>query len=171
MNLWRCLIIELMILQLRRGAKKLQLRYIPYIALQCSWGMIQTLVGFLFFCSSITNRHICFNGSIATFWNKPYGISLGLFIFIPPKARFYNSEKHQLSDVEIQERLLVHEFGHTFQSLLLGPLYFLIIGLPSVIWGMVKKENQSYFSFYTESWANYLGEKHTGKKSMERIDI
>lgn len=147
------------------------LRHIFYTALQCSWGIIQTLVGAIFFCSSLNDRHIFFNGSIATFWNKPYGISLGLFIFIPPKARFYNSEKYQFSDSEIRERLLVHEFGHTIQSLLLGPLYFLVIGLPSVVWGMVKSENRSYFSFYTESWANDLGEKYTGKKSMEMIDI
>lgn len=51
------------------------------------------------------------------------------------------------------------------------PLYFLIVGLPSVIWGMVKKPEQSYFSFYTEKWANHLGEKFTGKKSMEMLDI
>ena len=69
------------------------------------------------------------------------------------------------------ERLVVHEYGHTIQSLILGPLYFLIVGLPSVIWGMVKKPEQSYFSFYTEKWANHLGEKFTGKKSMEMLDI
>ncbi len=96
---------------------------------------------------------------------------MGLFIFIPPQARFYNSEKYHLSDDEIKSRLLVHEFGHTYQSLILGPLYFLVVGLPSVIWGLVKKPGKSYFSFYAENWANLLGEKHTGQKSMEKIDI
>ena len=112
-----------------------------------------------------------YNGAVATFWNKPFGISLGLFVFVPPKARFYNSEKYHFSEDEIKSRLLVHEYGHTYQSLILGPLYFLVVGLPSVIWGMVKRTGQSYFSFYAEKWANHLGEKHTGLKSMETIDI
>ena len=133
--------------------------------------MIQTIAGLVMFLTSAGNRHAWYNGAVATFWNKPFGISLGLFIFIPPKARFYNAEKYHFSDDEIQSRLLVHEYGHTFQSLILGPLYFPAAGLPSVIWGMVKKPEKSYFSFYAEKWANHLGEKHTGLKSMETIDI
>ena len=133
--------------------------------------MIQTIAGLVMFLTSAGSRHTWYNGAVATFWNKPFGISLGLFIFIPPKARFYNAEKYHFSDDEIQSRLLVHEYGHTFQSLILGPLYFPAAGLPSVIWGMVKKADKSYFSFYAEKWANHLGEKHTGLKSMETIDI
>ncbi|MDR0751575.1 MAG: hypothetical protein LBF12_03175 [Christensenellaceae bacterium] len=59
----------------------------------------------------------------------------------------------------------IHEFGHTIQSLILGPFYLLIIGIPSFVWCNSKrfielrKTGVSYFSFYTERWANYLGEK------------
>ena len=94
-----------------------------------------------------------------------------MFIFIPPKARFYNPDKYDLKAEEIRERLLVHEYGHTYQSLILGPLFIPVVGIPSVIWGMVKKPGQSYFSFYAENWANHLGEKFTGRKSMENIDV
>ena len=146
-------------------------KHLPYILIQCTWGIIQTIAGFVMFLISTGSNHAWYNGAVATFWNKPFGISLGLFIFIPPKARFYNSEKYNFSDEEIQSRLLVHEYGHTYQSLILGPLYFLVAGLPSVIWGMVKRPGRSYFSFYAEKWANHLGEKHTGLKSMETIDI
>ena len=146
-------------------------KHLPYILIQCTWGIIQTIAGFVMFLISTGSNHAWYNGAVATFWNKPFGISLGLFIFIPPKARFYNSEKYIFSDEEIQSRLLVHEYGHTYQSLILGPLYFLVAGLPSVIWGMVKRPGRSYFSFYAEKWANHLGEKHTGLKSMETIDI
>ncbi len=149
----------------------MKLRFIPYFLLQCSWGIIQTFVGFIMFCYSIKDRHRFFNGAIATYWKKTYGISLGAFIFIPPKARFYNSVKYHFSNDEIQDRLLVHEYGHTIQSLFLGPLYFLIIGIPSVIWGTVKKTDQSYFSFFTEKTANRLGEYFSGKKSMEMLDL
>ena len=158
-------------LRLRPAMQKKLLRHLPYILIQCTWGIIQTIAGFVMFLISTGSNHAWYNGAVATFWNKPFGISLGLFIFIPPKARFYNSEKYNFSDEEIQSRLLVHEYGHTYQSLILGPLYFLVAGLPSVIWGMVKRPGRSYFSFYAEKWANHLGEKHTGLKSMEMIDI
>lgn len=148
----------------------MSIKYLPYIIIQCTWGIIQTLAGFIIYLTSFGERHIFYKGSIATFWKRSYGISLGLFIFIPPKARFYNAEKYHFKDDEICERLVIHEYGHTIQSLILGPLYFLLVGLPSVIWGMVKKPEWSYFSFYSEKWANRLGEKCTGKKSMEMID-
>ncbi len=146
-------------------------RYIPYMLLQWTWGILQTIVGFVLFCISIRDRHTFFHGAVATYWNRPFGISLGAFIFIPPKARFYNPEKYHFSEAEIQERLTVHEYGHTIQSLILGPFYFLIVGIPSAIWGMVKPANRSYFSFYAEKWANRFGEICTFRKSMETIDI
>ena len=146
-------------------------KYIPYILIQCTWGIIQTIAGLVMFLTSTGSRRAWYNGTVATFWNKPFGISLGLFIFIPPQARFYKSEKYHFSKDEIQSRLLVHEYSHTYQSLILGPLYLPVAGLPSIIWGLVKKPDKSYFSFFVEKWANHLGEKHTGLKSMETIDI
>ena len=55
-----------------------------------------------------------------------------------------------------------HERGHQIQSFILGPLYLLIIGLPSIIWcrcfeNYRKTNDISYYSFYTEKWANKLG--------------
>ncbi len=149
----------------------MSIKYVPYIILQCTWGIIQTLAGLVMFMISIGEKHEFYKGAIATFWKRSYGISLGMFIFIPPKARFYNPDKYDLRAEEIRSRLLVHEYGHTYQSLILGPLYFPVVGIPSCIWGMVKKPEQSYFSFYAEKWANHLGEKFTGMKSMENIDI
>jgi len=45
-----------------------------------------------------------------------------------------------------------HEFGHTWQSRLLGPFYLLVIGIPSIIYAIVDPANQP--TFYTERWAN-----------------
>ena len=74
--------------------------------------------------------------------------------------------------------LFVHEYGHTVQSLILGPLYLIVIGMPSTLWGFLpnlhkkrKDEQISYFSFFTEGWANRLGEKVTGEKSMGNLVI
>lgn len=55
-----------------------------------------------------------------------------------------------------------HEKGHQEQSYRLGWLYLIVIGLPSLIWnliyrlGLFKKIN--YYDFYTEKWADKLGE-------------
>lgn len=53
-----------------------------------------------------------------------------------------------------------HEWGHTRQSLILGPLYLIVIGIPSIIWAATHRTiapNKPYDWFYTESTANKLG--------------
>lgn len=52
-----------------------------------------------------------------------------------------------------------HEKGHSIQSMYLGPLYLIVIGIPSIIWaGLIYKHtDKSYYWFYTELWANKLG--------------
>ena len=52
-----------------------------------------------------------------------------------------------------------HEWGHTRWSLYLGPLYLLIIGLPSIIWAMIHTpySKRSYYWFYTERLADRSG--------------
>lgn len=57
-------------------------------------------------------------------------------------------------------RIIKHECGHTRQSLILGPLYLIVIGIPSIIWASVHKKiapDTSYFNFFTEKWADKLG--------------
>lgn len=63
-----------------------------------------------------------------------------------------------------------HEVGHQVQSMILGPLYLLIIGLPSICWAALwtnqkiaeglRVKGVSYYDFYTESWADRLGNVH-----------
>ena len=71
--------------------------------------------------------------------------SLGTVIFI-------NSRK------VLPEWKLKHEQGHSKQSEILGPLYLLVIGLPSAVWNCISRYIKvDYYSFYTEKWANKLG--------------
>ena len=56
-------------------------------------------------------------------WNGDAGVSLGKFIFVPKSA-----------GKDPSEFLLNHEYGHTIQSLILGPLYLPLIGAPSFAW-------------------------------------
>ena len=75
------------------------------------------------------------------------GISLGAYLLV-----------HREAD----ELLLRHELGHCRQSLLLGPLYLIVIGLPSLIWAALYpltvrlRPETRYYDFFTEKWANSL---------------
>ena len=54
-----------------------------------------------------------------------------------------------------------HERGHSIQSMILGPLYLLVIGLPSLLWAAFYRHNDAdpngYYRFFTEKWADRLG--------------
>lgn len=52
-----------------------------------------------------------------------------------------------------------HEYGHTRQSRMFGPLYLLVIGLPSLIHNITWSDNygESYYDYWCESWADKLG--------------
>lgn len=80
-------------------------------------------------------------------WKYGYGLSLDSFIFVSEYA---------------SENTIKHEQGHTKQSRILGPLYLLVVGIPSAVWchffeGYRKKNNVSYYDFYCEKWADKLG--------------
>ncbi|MBQ3140602.1 MAG: hypothetical protein IJC25_01405 [Clostridia bacterium] len=120
-----------------------------YRIIQVTWGFLQTLIGLMVYCKNRKCRHFIHKGAIYTEWPQRGGISLGLFVFVQPDA---------------DEYLIAHEYGHTLQSLMLGPLYLPLIGLPSLIWSRLpyfrkmRKEKQiSYYSLYCEKWANRLG--------------
>lgn len=145
---------------------------------QCTWGFLQTLLGFFVFLMNVKCRHYSYHGAIITEWNDKSSVSLGMFVFVTAEPFFAEKLKDKYTKSELSERLLVHEYGHTIQSLLLGPLYLIVIGIPSTLWGFLPSLNKkrhdekiSYFSFFTESWANICGEKVTGKKSMEQLVI
>lgn len=59
------------------------------------------------------------------------------------------------------ENTLLHETGHSKQSIYLGPLYHIVISIPSVcrFWvnKLFVKSSEWYYSGYPENWANKLG--------------
>lgn len=145
-----------------------------YTIMQLTWGLPQTLAGFVVFILNIRRRHYLYHGSVVTVWNSKSSLSLGLFTFISEDPFFYYPAcKEQYDYSSFSRMLLVHEYGHTIQSLIFGPLYLLAVGVPSVAWSFVPcfvdkraKENISYFSAYPERWANKLGEKVTKDVSI-----
>lgn len=72
------------------------------------------------------------------------GISLGKYVY--------------LSNLMTDEFYIRHEIGHCAQSRMLGPLYLIVIGLPSLLWAaLYRGDHEGYYRFYTESWAQKLG--------------
>ncbi len=135
-------------------------------------------MGFVVFLIHAKDEHFGFHGAIVTKWKSKSSVSLGMFVFVTDSPYFAEKFKGEIPLEELNRRLLVHEYGHTIQSLILGPLYLIVMGIPSTLWGFLpnlakkrKEQKVSYFSFFTERWANSLGEKVTCEKSMENLII
>lgn len=149
-----------------------------YLLWQWTWGILQTFLGFIVFLKHLKDKHYFYHGAIITEWKNKSSVSLGAFIFITDEPYLYEKLKDEFSAKELAQRLLVHEYGHTIQSLIMGPLYLVVMGIPSTLWGFMpccnkkrREEHLSYFSFFTEKWANHLGEKIVKEKSMENLLI
>ena len=141
---------------------------------QCTWGLVQTLAGAVMFLVYVRCEHFSFRGAVVTVWKRAGGVSLGMFIFIANER----AVRRGIPPDEARRRIVVHEYGHSVQSLILGPLYLPVIGLPSIIWAGApflcerrRRGGISYYSFWTERLANRLGELATGMPSMETIDV
>lgn len=141
-----------------------------YLLVQCTWGLLQTAAGAAVFLRFRNYPHFRFHGAAVTVYPLYSSLSLGPFIFLTDKSP--RDRSGRIPDPDVPRRLLVHEYGHTIQSLILGPLYLPVAGLPSALWARLPacqriwRGNVSYFSFVTEITANFLGEKATGESSM-----
>lgn len=82
------------------------------------------------------------------------GCSLGKYIILPARENF--------------KEALLHEYGHSIQSRYLGPLYLLVVGIPSAIFNNLwdrlfhkkwpfEKRLQWYYSRWPEKQADELG--------------
>ena len=134
-----------------------------YLLCQWTWGLPQNLIGAGFYLWYRLRGcpHFRYHGAFAVIWTKRSGsMSMGSFLFLHPD---WNPEDREL---------LNHEFGHTIQSLLFGPLYLLTVGLPSVLWAglpvfrrMRRQGRRNYYSVYPEHSASALGRRFAGKET------
>lgn len=112
------------------------------------WTLPQQIIGFimfLLFCKGYKGKY--YDAFIVEMPNKWGSISLGNFLFVQNASNLTT---------------IKHEYGHTLQGYRLGWLWLFIIGIPSIVWagcftGYRRKHNVSYYSFYTEKWADKLG--------------
>ena len=115
------------------------------------WQFPQMLAAWIWYL--IRKKSILYN-SIGNFYTvyvgaNRGGVTLGDKIFI---SKCYHGEYLNM--------VIAHESGHVKQSLYLGPLYLIVIGIPSILWAWSHRwiaPRKSYYWFYTEAWANKLG--------------
>lgn len=152
-----------------------------YAVWQLTWGCLQSAAGFVLFLRYVRKPHVWFHGVLVTDWGRFGGVSLGFFVFAGLRAEDY-SDLHlpQHGNVTPADcrAMLVHEYGHTVQSLLLGPLYLPLVGFPSVVWAKHPRcrvyraaAEKPYASFYTEQWANCWGEAVLKEPSIRMLRI
>ena len=141
-----------------------------YSVLQWTWGLPQTLIGAAVFVIHKNDKHFDYGGATATAWKRKDGVSLGKFIFVPEESV---SEKGVSGQKD--GSLLEHEYGHTIQSIILGPAYLILVGLPSILWSrlpyfskMRKRTGGSYYSAVFERTASDLGRKHARNADTSR---
>lgn len=119
---------------------------------QWTWGFPQTLLGFVIKCMNREQPSFEYHGCIVTRWKAKGSMGVGMYLFLSEKSFDGKSD------------VLVHEFGHAVQSVILGPLFLPVMGLPSILWcnlppciRLRKEKGVSYYRFYPERSANYLG--------------
>lgn len=112
------------------------------------WQFPQEVVGWVLLVVYLRKQRITkvqpFNSSVV-FRVRGFrgGLSLSRYIFVS----------------RLDYTLICHEYGHSRQSKILGWLYLPLIGLPSAIWYSVYRDSwkKSYYWFYPEKWADFLG--------------
>lgn len=143
-----------------KSSKKYIFNYIIYTILQLTWGIVQNALGILLFLILTiikpNRKRGYYHGAIVSYWKLKFSMGLGMFIFFG----------HKDQDETYQRQVLVHEYGHTIQSIILGPLFFFLVAIPSTTWAFLpvfqkqrKEGKKTYFDLYCERWANELGEK------------
>lgn len=114
-----------------------------------TWCFPQTVIGIIYFLIS-KNNHVKvekYKHSIVTTLNREHtgGFCWGKYIFI---------------DKTSNKDLIKHEYGHTLQSFILGPLYIPVIWIPSGYnLYLIKKidinDRERYLEAYNEYWKKF----------------
>lgn len=136
--------------------KILKLLVLPLLFI---WELPQLLLGIIVFMI-MKSRHkikLIERESHRFFIETPtIGVSLGWIIFWTKEG---NRFSHLTNDCRM------HEFGHALQSVMLGPFYLIVVGIPSILRVLYSKwfynkygqSWQNYFNGFPEKWADRLG--------------
>lgn len=113
------------------------------------WQLPQNILGLFYRYIANVSNNVSDNKDYNVYFKTSKGsVSLGKYIFV-----YVNTSG--------LSKTIQHEVGHYRQSQILGPLYLLVIGIPSITWATLHSyipyfRKYNYYQFYTEKWANKL---------------
>lgn len=113
-----------------------------------TWELPQTLLGFIMRMIYSVDRIEEYNNIKLVYLSTArIGISLGRYVLVSKYASNITKK---------------HEYGHCIQSKYLGPLYLLVIGLPSITLNILSTKIKgnfaaNYYNRFPENWADKLG--------------
>lgn len=123
------------------------------------WQLPQNIIGA--FCilkyDNYTLRFSSKGKPIEIYYKKWFGsgVSLGDTVILDNK--YYKPDRYS----KVVMDAVYHEHGHQIQSRILGPLYLIIIGIPSLLGNLVfrvfKINPKYYYKLPWEAWADKLG--------------
>ena len=171
------------------------MKKILYWSLQLTWGLPATFLGFFVFLIVLIfkrPRWIHKNGYsfIVEFGDDWGGLSLGPFAFCGSYVTGFDltqfdynrdvfNHYYKIHNEEFFEHVRRHEYGHSLQNLIWGPLWLFVIAIPSAIRYNDRLNKQvrnipietEYDDVWFEGQATKLGEryidKHEKKESIE----
>lgn len=110
------------------------------------WQFPQNVLGVLVILFTDADYYGTYDCWVAFSWKDFFGVSLGSFIVFG------------LGVPKDNEETIKHERGHQKQSLLLGPLYLVVIGIPSALGNLLHRVIKfDYYRQPWEWWADKLG--------------
>lgn len=142
---------------------------IIYWLLSFTWGLLMSFIGLIVTCVVILKGgKIHKNGCsiIIEISNNWGGLSLGCFVFC---ANYNETNSYWF------EHTRKHEFGHSLQNIILGPLFIFIVAIPSVIRYHYKnycvKYNKKQFdvNWYDSIWFEGTATKY-GTKLIDWLE-
>jgi hypothetical protein len=136
--------------------KKVNLLILPILFI---WELPQNILGLLMHAIMKSRQKISnteTEGHHVFIETANTGVSLGWFIFWTSTGNRFPYLKNDCR---------MHEYGHSKQSSMLGPVYLLVVGIPSVARVIYRKwyykkygiNWENYYASFPEDWADNLG--------------
>ncbi len=136
------------------------LRTLLRLAAGVAWEGPQTTLGAMNLALQLASRNVASierqRGRVFVELRGVGAVSLGYFVFWGTVDSSF---------VRVNPSNKDHEYGHALQSRMLGPLYLIVVGVPSSLrvayastqWLFTRKPWEGYYDGFPERWADRLG--------------
>ena len=135
-----------------------------------TWGFIESFLGFWVFLFAIIFRkgkpRVNGYGILTPFGGNWGGLSLGVFQFCGEYDRL---DRPEMFNLDFYNSTRKHEFGHSLQVCIFGPLWLIIVGIPSVIRYNYSMHHVTSADWYDSAWIEGSATRW-GTKAINNIE-